>query len=175
MISISRRLATLILFSLVLAAGTASARDDYPKGEFYLGYAALVGLNGSAAHNLNRWFGVVGDYSYRIAEYYADEPLQTFAAGPKVSVRLNRWVTPFAHVLFGAATSRCGQFSDTAGCQSDSAFAVQFGGGLDVNVGNNFSIRALQIDKIRTHFGDQAETYSGLSFGVVYRFGGSWK
>jgi hypothetical protein len=161
---------TLLIALLFNGSGVATAQEN-PRAEIYLGYAGLVGFNGSAALNLNRWVGVVGDYSYRVAEYYADKPLQTFTAGPRVSLRLVPKVTPFAHALFGGAASSCAAFSDNSGCRSGTAFALVFGGGVDININKGLSIRAIQIDKIRTHFGDRANTYTGVSFGVVARLG----
>jgi len=160
----------LMASSLLFVTGRAMAQEA-PGAEVYVGYAALVGLNASAAINWNRWLGVVGDYSYRVAEYYADKPLQTFTAGPRFTFRLIPRVTPFAHALFGAARSGCAAFSDASGCRSGNAFAMVLGGGVDVSAGKNISIRALQIDSIQTRFGGGANAYSGLSFGVVARIG----
>jgi len=161
----------LIGSSLFLMPLPASAEGDNPRAEVYLGYAGIIGFNGSVAFNLNRWFGVVGDYSYRVAEYYADKPLHTFAAGPRVSLRLIPRVTPFAHALFGGAGSGCGEYSDTSGCRFGTASAVVLGGGLDVQINKDLSFRVIQIDKIRPGFGNGDKTYTGLSFGIVIRTG----
>jgi hypothetical protein len=169
----SKRFAAVLtittLLTLFLGFGSAVA-EEVPRAEIYLGYAGIVGFNGSAALNLNRWIGMVGDYSYRVAEYHADKPLQTFTAGPKVSLRLVPRITPFAHALFGGAGSSCASFSNS-GCRSGIAFAFVLGGGVDIQIGKDVSIRAIQIDKIRTHFGDRANTYTGVSFGVVGQLG----
>jgi opacity protein-like surface antigen len=160
------------VIALLLSAKSEPAiAQENPIAEVYLGYAGLIGFNGSAAYNVNRWFGVVGDYSYRVAEYYADKPLQTFTAGPRVTLRLIPRLTPFAHVLFGGAGSGCASFSDTSGCQFGTASATVFGGGLDIQINKNLTIRAIQIDKIRASFGDHADTYTGASFGLVARIG----
>jgi hypothetical protein len=156
---------------LLFFHSTPAIAQENPEAEVYLGYAALAGLNGSAAYNFNRWFGIVGDYSYRVAEYYADKPLQTFTAGPRVTLRLIPRLTPFAHVMFGGAGSGCASFSDTAGCQFGIASAMALGGGLDVQINKRLSIRAIQFDKIRTQFGNNTNTYTGLSFGLVFKLG----
>jgi opacity protein-like surface antigen len=161
----------VLIPSILLFQAVPAAAQDYPRAEVYFGYAALIGFNGSVALNANRWFGVVGDYSYRVAEYYADKPLQTFTAGPRLTLRLIPRLMPFAHALFGGAGSSCGDFSDTSGCKSSTEFAMVLGGGLDVHVNKNMSIRAFQIDKIRTRFGNHTCTYTGVSFGLVARLG----
>ncbi len=145
--------------------------EENPRAEIYVGYAALAGFNGSAAFNLNRWVGIVGDFSYRIAEYYADKPLQTFTAGPKASMRLVRGLTPFVHALIGGARSGCGSFSDSSGCRPGTDFALILGGGVDIKIKKEVAIRAIQIDKIRTRFGGRDNTYTGVSFGIVARLG----
>jgi opacity protein-like surface antigen len=173
---LSRKLLTAGVVSALIASllffksEPAFAREN-PRAEVYLGYAALAGFNGSASYNLNRWFGIVGDYSYRVAEYYADKPLQTFTAGPRVTLRLIPRVTPFAHLMFGGSGSGCASYSDTAGCQFGTASAMVLGGGLDVQINKGLSIRAIQIDRIRTYFGDGPNTYTGLSFGLVFGLG----
>ena len=164
-----------LIASLLFIKSEPAIAQENPKAEVYLGYAGLIGFNGSAAYNINRWFGIVGDYSYRVAEYYADKPLQTFTAGPRVTLRLIPRLTPFAHVLFGGAGSGCAAFSDTAGCQFGTASAMVLGGGLDVQIQKGLSIRAIQIDRIRTHFGEGADTYTGLSFGLVLGLGRALK
>jgi hypothetical protein len=173
---LSRKLLTagvipVLIASLLFFKSEPAIAQENPRAEVYLGYAGLIGFNGSAAYNINRWFGIVGDYSYRVAEYYADKPLQTFTAGPRVTLRLIPRLTPFAHVLFGGARSGCASFSDTSGCQFGTASAMVLGGGLDVHIQKGLSIRAIQIDRIRTHFGEGANTYTGLSLGLVIGLG----
>jgi hypothetical protein len=161
---------TLIALSAHLSVGPAAAQDN-PRAEVYLGYAALAGFNGSVAVNMNRWFGVAGDYSYRVAEYYADKPLQTFTAGPRLTLRLLPQLTPYAHALLGGAGSSCARFSDSSGCRFGTAFAMVLGGGLDIHIGRDIAIRAIQIDKIYTRFGNHTDSYPGISFGIVARLG----
>jgi hypothetical protein len=158
----------LLALLLFFESDTAIAQQN-PRAEVYLGYAGLIGFNGSVSYNFNRWFGIVGDYSYRVAEYYADKPLQTFTAGPRVTLRLVRRMMPFAHVLFGGAGSSCASF--TSGCRFGTAPAIQFGGGLDIQINSSLAIRAFQIDKIRANFGGHNQTHTGASFGVVARIG----
>jgi hypothetical protein len=161
-----------VLSALLPFFGSEAAHaQENPRAEVYLGYAGIAGFNGSAAYNFNRWFGIAGDYSYRVAEYYADKPLHTFTAGPRVTLRLIPRVSPFAHVMFGGAGSGCASYSDTSGCQFGTSSAVVLGAGLDVKINQAISIRAIQIDRIRTRFGGDTNTYTGLSFGAVFPLG----
>ena len=160
----------IMMALLVAMSGTTFAQDD-PRGELYLGYPLLAGFHGSAAVNLNRWFGIAGDYSYRVAEYYADKPLHAFGVGPRLTVRSIPRLMPFAQVMFGGAGSGCAGWSDSAGCQFGTSFAMVLGGGVDVSLGRSLSIRAIQLDRIRTSFGGGSQNYNGLSFGLTFRLG----
>jgi hypothetical protein len=162
----SRQLAALALW--IAITGT-SYGQDYPRTEVFLGYPFLAGIQGSATFGINRWLGIVGDYSYRVAEYYADKPLHTFGVGPRLTARFIPGVTPFAHVLFGLAGSGCADWSAEAGCLFGTTSAIVLGGGLDIRAGRVFSVRAFQIDYMRTRFGSGSQTYPGLSFGLVFR------
>ena len=165
------RVRLLTGMALLIATAGAGFAQDNPRGELYLGYPLLAGFHGSAAVNINRWFGIVGDYSYRVAEYYADKPLHTFGVGPRLAVRSIPRVTPFAHALFGGAGSGCAGWSNSAGCQFGTSFAMVLGGGVDVRLGRHLSIRAIQLDRIRTSFGGGNQNYNALSFGLTFRLG----
>jgi hypothetical protein len=76
-------------------------------------------------------------------------------------------------VLFGAAREGSGVF---ANANSHTALATSFGGGVDWNVRDRFSIRPLQFDYILTHFpeatGGTNLTQNNLrvSAGIVFHF-----
>ncbi len=89
-----------------------------------------------------------------------------FMVGPELVWRNRSRVTPFAHVLGGYATRHfnipSGNFScsgypypscseDEYTLVSDSGYGFAFGGGVDVKVHPNVSIRAFQFDYVRTH------------------------
>jgi hypothetical protein len=120
----------LLLLSLLVPAISA---QETPKAEVFGGYeyaneaqfvgghrASLHGWNGSVGVNLNRWFGVVTDFSgvygtshgstvvlvcnptcspmpVTVAE---NAKLHTFLFGPQFSLRANNWVA-FGHMLLG--------------------------------------------------------------------------
>ena len=104
-----------------------------------------------------------------------------FLAGPEIKGRNRTRLTPFARALFGGVASHA-SFA-TAGpalTHSDSdlrtAFAMDFGGGLDVRINNRLSIRGT-ADYTGMFLRDLGDPDSGalqnhlrLSIGVAYRF-----
>lgn len=89
--------------------------------------------------------------------------MYTFMAGPVFSVR-TKWLTPFAHALFGGAT--IGEGGGSGG-----AFSMGLGGGMDVNTGEHLALRLLQADWILLHAGgDTAKKNVRVSTGLVFRF-----
>jgi hypothetical protein len=114
------------------------------------------GWNVAATANLNRALGFTADFS---GSYERGSALYTYMVGPTLSAR-TKWVTPFAHALFG------GGHADRA-----SAFAMALGGGLDVNAGEHLAIRVIQVDWMS--FRRAGESINGnvrASSGIVFRF-----
>jgi len=114
------------------------------------------GWNMAATANLNRALGFTADFS---GSYERGSALYTYMVGPTVSAR-TKWVTPFAHALFGGGHA-----------DGINAFAMALGGGVDVNASKNFSIRAIQVDWMS--FRRAGESINGnvrASAGVVFRF-----
>lgn len=102
-----------------------------------------------------------------------------FLAGPHVKAR-GRRVEPFAHALFGVAHTRnslnfsntqvsVGDLVDTSNIESETSFAMAFGGGLDIRVSERFAIRAIQADYNPTFFSNTRQDNIRLSFGIVFR------
>ena len=95
----------------------------------------------------------------------------------------------FGHALFGAAHSSLSagvNFPIVGGISAPldgaNAFAMAFGGGLDIGLSRHFAIRAAQVDFIRTNF-NSLDSLTGLisstsnnqnsfrySGGVIWRF-----
>ena len=172
----------VVLCLLVFASFSAKGQEEEtPKVEVFGGYSYAGsdtrGWNGSIAGNVNKWFGLVGDFSGQYTntgEAGFREKIRThsFVFGPQVSVRKNKRVTPFARALFGVA------YIDTNATEAgqtflfnDKSFSMALGGGLDVRVSKNVAIRAFQADYVRTKFFGQTQNKGRLSFGVVFRFG----
>ena len=122
-----------------------------------------------------------------------------FLVGPRLTFRSNR-VAPFVHGLVGISHDRIGlreEFkrgddsdSDSRGLINNSSFGIAIGGGLDIPVSENISIRAIQADYYLTNHpanlwdvyisgvndnplsdGNKRFNNVNLSFGVVFHFG----
>jgi hypothetical protein len=89
--------------------------------------------------------------------------LYTFTFGPQVSLPLGRF-KPYAHALFGGALYR--ELAFFGG--SDTSFADELGGGVDVSVIPWVAWR-VQADALQTRFSSLQNSLR-LSTGVVFRF-----
>lgn len=72
--------------------------------------------------------------------------------GPRYNWRTSR-VTPFAHALFGITHMRA-KFDDPLSPRkkADTAFAMAFGGGLDIHASEHLDIRPIMVDYLPTFF-----------------------
>jgi hypothetical protein len=101
---------TLIL--LLTLPVMAQEELETPKAELFAGYSYaggnFHGWNASIAGNVNKWFGVVADFTGHsggsIDEDGFDEKqrVHSYHFGPRFSFRKKR-VTPFVQALFGAS------------------------------------------------------------------------
>lgn len=171
-----------VLSLILLAALTASAQDT-PKAELFAGYSYLHldggvsktlgflfprggsanGWNVSISGNVNRWFGVVADFSGHSGVYPLRFNRHSFLFGPKLSIRYERF-TPFAQALFGVA-------HDDDIFKIDTAFALTAGGGVDLSVSKRFAARLIQVEYARSTSFAVAENNVRISAGLVLRFG----
>jgi len=90
---------------------------------------------------------------------------------------------PFGEALFGAAHSNeFAQILQDEGIinksSTNNAFAMEFGGGLDIPLTPNIQVRPVEVDYLLTRFGVNGTTYTGsqnnfkYSVGVNFEFGG---
>jgi len=164
----------------------AFAQDSHPKAEFFGGFSYLpagiadfprkdsYGFQISLCGNLSRWFGVAADLGGQYNKTSdlgpgwpgttASTSVYEYLVGPRFAVRRQRF-NFFSHALVGRASGH----SNLAGF-SDSSFAFAGGGGLDVNFGDRFALRLLQLDYIGS-FADILEDNVRLGFGVVIKLG----
>jgi opacity protein-like surface antigen/outer membrane protein OmpA-like peptidoglycan-associated protein len=183
-----------------------------PRVEWFMGYSYLravptladgnrmVWLNGgstSIAFNLNRYFGLVGDFGgFRDSEVRlsgtggnasrvvdSSGSAYNYLLGPRISFRNHTRVTPFVQALFGGmyASEVTSSNCSSAGCTllpSENKFAMTAGGGLDIGVHPHFAIRIVQAEYLMTKFANidtgaaARQNDIRLSAGVVFRFGG---
>lgn len=159
----------LVTLFIALWAAPGVAQDT-PKAEVFLGGSWIHssgqnfrGWNASVAGNLNDWFGIVGDFSGNYLPL-ANANIYTYTFGPRFTYRKLDRVAPFFHTLVGGARV------NVSGAGSDSSFAANIGGGIDIKVTNVFAVRPIQVDALMTRFGPDTRWDARLSFGVVLRF-----
>jgi len=164
----------LLVIGFLLFCCSLNLAQEIPSVEIFGGYAYSrilsagsgepVHSNGweaSAGWNLNRWFGLKGDFegSYCCHQQY----LYSFLGGPQLSLRREKY-TVFAHGLLGGAHAKGLSATDT-----DLAWAA--GGGVDWNVHRLLAIRLGQVDYFGTHFLSRTQDDLRVSAGLVFRLG----
>ena len=201
-----RNFLVILVVSLLVSVAVV-AQDETPKATTFGGYSFLRnggknsnGWDGQGTFNFNRYLGLTADIggNYRtIASFsplpgvsaLANQRLYTFLFGPTVTANFGRSAI-FGHALFGAAraSSSAGVIIPviggvTTGLTKATAFAMAFGGGVDIGVSRHVAIRAAQLDYIRTQFNSLDALATGLSTstggaqnsfrysgGIVFRF-----
>lgn len=160
---------------------------------------AFNGWEGQGTFNFTRNLGVTADVSgasltpfgFSVLGISAGtyQHLNNYLFGPTVTANLGR-SSVFAHALFGEAHSSLGAGVSlpiiggiSTGLTSANAFAMAFGGGIDIGLTRHLAIRAVQVDYLRTQFNATDALTTGLSTslgnrqnsfrystGVVFRF-----
>lgn len=156
------------------------------------------GWETSVSVNFNKHFGITADFAGQYGNVRRLSPLvmpptppppvelffstHQFLFGPRLTRRTSR-VTAFGHALFGANRTRISKIllpgggSITVAGQPEQDFAMAFGGGLDINVGRRFSLRAIQADylPVRARPGPGSSfwvSHLRLQTGAVVKLGG---
>jgi Outer membrane protein beta-barrel domain len=170
----------------------------------HLNNRSFNGGGGGATFNINRYLGIKGElmgYGSTSFTTTVDAPIATpkgtipagtfnsqgnmftYLFGPVVKLPLSR-ITPFGELLFGGSNSNGyanlskaiiaggGTISATG---TQHPFTMAFGGGLDVHINHNFSIRPIELDWVLTRYTNPlTNTNNQNSFrytaGFVYRF-----
>jgi hypothetical protein len=206
-----RILASIIVFlPSMLIAQIGGARPAGGENDTHVtifgGYSYLRnnsngfnGWEGQGTFNFNRYLGVTADvsgasltpFSFSALGFSAGtyQHLNNYLFGPTVTAGVGRSAV-FAHALFGEARSSLGAGVGipiiggiSTGLTSANAFAMAFGGGIDVDLTRHLAIRAVQVDYLRTQFNATDALTTGLSSslgnrqdsfrfstGVVFRF-----
>ena len=161
-----KRLA-LLLVVLVCLSVTAFAAD-VPGGDVFGGFSinhssftggsvTSYGWQGSAAFNVQKSVGVVADFG---GQYKNGGHAYEYLFGPRFNARMDK-VTYFGEALFGGVSGG-----------GSKAFAMGYGGGIDVKAGEKLMVRAIQVDWIPQHFsGVWLKKDVRFGFGVVMPFG----
>jgi cytochrome oxidase assembly protein ShyY1 len=165
------------------------AQVESPKATIFGGYSYLRnnsngfnGWTGQGTYNFTRNFGLTADFAgnYRTLDSATilgfgastNQHMYTYMFGPTATAYFGK-SSIFAHALFGQAHSSLGAGVSipiiggiSTGVRSANAFAMAFGGGLDIGVSKHFAIRAAQVDYLQTRFSPTDALTTGLSSSV---------
>ena len=184
-----RRFVCLLALGLALALCQTASAQETPKTDVFLGYSYIrahpatsgapnLNLHGGAgqlAYNFNDYFGVVGDFGgYRVGKVNGvnvNSSLFTYLFGPRLNYRKSARFTPFAQVLFGGTHAGSG----TLQSGSENAFAMSFGGGLDVHPSKHIGVRLGQVEYLMSRFRETSnnrltQNNVRVSTGILFRF-----
>ena len=179
------------LLALATVSGVTASAQELPKIDASVSYSyfranpATKGFNGfnlnggsaSASYKFRDWLSGVADFGgYAVGKadgVNVNNHVATYLVGPQVTYRRWRRISPFAHVLAGAARTGSGVFATS---NSHTKLATAFGAGVDWNVRDHFSIRPVQFDYLLTHFPEMTNSNNltqnnlRVSTGVVFHF-----
>jgi len=134
------------------------------------------GFTGEFNRNLNRHWGLVTSFTgaYDKASFVSGIAGITGTStsrydlmfGPRYNFRLGR-INPFAEGMAGFEHTTV-RFKNKFGSldHGDTAFAMAFGGGVDVQVSQHFDIRAIQADYVPTFFNNTHQNNYRVGAGV---------
>jgi len=187
---------------------TAVFGQDVPKGEWFFGYnyvrvnsttvvPAFSSNGGSSqvAINFSKYVsGVIDLGAYHngtISGVPVNNTIFNYLFGPRVNIRNHTRVTPYFNVLFGGvyATAQAttqAQICTGTSCvpasahltNSQNAFAMAAGGGVDVRLGKHVSFRPIGLDYFLTRLynpvnsNDHNQNNLRYSAGISILFGG---
>jgi outer membrane immunogenic protein len=178
-----------------VAQSPVQSASSKPRADLALGYSYLHGNappGGCGCFNVNggnatfAWplgsgqFALAGDVTVAHAGTVSTSgdnlTLSTFTAGVRYlpPLRLSS-LQPFGQVLLGLAHSSgtLVQGSNPGAANAGTAFAGNFGGGLDLHLNPRFSIRLAEADYLLTTFDNGSNNHQNnlrISAGVVIRF-----
>ena len=133
----------------------------------------MHGVEGSITGFPVSWLGVTGDFSYHRKESSTsitggssqyDREMFYFMGGPTLKIRNATRIEPFARALIGGAHLRENYTLTTTTATGSSQltispnttkWAMGLGGGLDVRLGDKFSLRLIQVDYTPIFTGDR--------------------
>ncbi|MGC2695324.1 MAG: hypothetical protein WA738_05980 [Candidatus Angelobacter sp.] len=191
---------------LALAQGRESNDNVATRGTVFGGYSLannnsnnFNGWDAQSTFNFTKHFGVTADFSGNSRQPAGisflgfsagtQQHLYNFLFGPTATAYFGK-SSVFGHALFGEAHSSLSAGISvpiiggiSAPLTSANAFAMAFGGGVDIGLSRHFAVRAAQLDYLRTNFNATDALASGLSSstgnhqnslrysgGVIWRF-----
>jgi len=154
---------------IVIPSGTCPITGCPPGiGGFSTDHVNTHGWEFSGAFKPIAWLAAVADFSGHYGSTHGSNlHLNTYLFGPQVSLPAR--VSPFAHVLFGAAHESISN-PGVPGLGTNNAFAAAVGAGMDVKPFPFLSVRLFQFDYLMTRFGSKTQNQPRASAGLVLRF-----
>jgi outer membrane protein OmpA-like peptidoglycan-associated protein len=141
------------------------------------------GGSGSFTYNASKWLGLTGEFAgYNFKRNLfpftgnnsdVSGSFITYLFGPRLNLRKFDHFVPFGEFLVGGARGGI----QLVGADSQSAFAMATGGGIDMVLTKNVAWRVAQLDYLMTSFSGPAVTATGrqnnfrAGTGLVLRFG----
>ncbi len=173
----------MIVIGLCLAAAAA----DVPKAEVFGGVSWLhidsmgvsgiktnyMGWDSEFQYNMSNWLGLTADIGGNYGHVTTGAPMShtyTFVFGPTLTHHGNN-ASFFAHTLFGANKTDLFSGGGGSGSTSDTAFAMAFGGGLDLRITDTFALRLGQLDWLYTRHDLSAAGLKSFQNNVRYAGG----
>jgi outer membrane immunogenic protein len=188
---------TIFLFVMILTALPLALAQEGPKFDIFLGYSYMhtdlrercctsKGLHGgsvSIAYNINSMIGIVVDFGGYKELDSTRGTLISFMLGPRISFPGNSRLEPYVQVLLGGT-----KIKGTVGggdIETDGAFSLAAGGGVDINLTKHISLRSLQAEYLYSPYREYMEggfQYTGnfarplrrnhlrISSGINFRF-----
>jgi hypothetical protein len=165
-----------------------------PSASYTKGHS-MNGGGGTATFNINEYLGIKMDLQGYGSNHTAfnippnatfpgglhgdvQGNLFTYLFGPQIKVRAHG-IQPYGHVLFGGAHSNVYQDAFTTLCQpvasgcavrakpASDAFALAFGGGVDIPINHIVTFRPAEIDYLLTRF---SNPFSGTNNQNNFRY-----
>jgi len=166
--------AALLFATVSNAQGTPAAEVTFGYSHFHIIKGLTIGMDGgggSAAFNLNDWFGVAGDLGvYRSEPCCQNLTATTYTFGPRFSYRKIGRFVPFAQALLGGSN-----FSTSYNGVSGSGgnhFTFGLGGGLDVALGRSGKVALRpQGEYFGVRVNGSTISNARLSLAIVFRLG----
>ncbi len=123
-------------------------------------------------HGLSVAAEFTGGHADNISSLGQNLTLTTYTFGPRYTFSHKRFA-PFGEALFGAAHASDSYFPQGASYNTTaSSFALDLGGGLDVEVNRRFAVRAVEAQYLRTGFPNGStnqENHLMIGAGVVVK------
>jgi opacity protein-like surface antigen len=170
-------LGSMVVVSLGVSAQPA-ATVEIGGGYQYLRFNPADSVDGLNMHGWNtgvqfnpsETLGLVAEFTGTFTnETGVDPGLYTFLFGPRYRFQTaNSGLKPFLHALFGAGRLTVqGSFADN----SETAFTMALGGGLDYQLSQRLALRVVQLDYLHTRFDPDGQNNLRFAAGIVVRFG----